>query len=290
MTGTASPRTGTGVPATARSIRVPARPRRRGPDLAREREILADLPPGSVVLGVDEVGRGALAGPVSVGVCAVGPATGVVPDGLNDSKLLAAAVRESLVEPVRAWAVSVAVGHASPAEIDAQGIVAAQRLAARRALVRVTVMLDAMGLRAAATILDGKHDWLATPPAVDLFDALAPTAVEGAVGQGLVAVPDTLTADTRVPPVPEWHVPVECEVKADMRCASVAGASVVAKVERDALMSAAAARPDLAAYGLDGNKGYGSSAHRAAIAEIGASSWHRRSWRLPVRGGGMMEP
>lgn len=228
-----------------------------GPDLVRERELLATLPERAVVLGVDEVGRGALAGPVSIGVCAVARDAGQVPLGLNDSKMLRPAVREALVEPVRAWSVACAVGHASPGEIDALGILAAQRLAARRALLRVRASLDAVGLVAGATILDGRHDWLAEP-AADLFATVEQQAA------------------------PAWDVPVVCVVKGDMRCASVAGASVLAKVERDALMTQAAARPELVAFGLDGNKGYGSAAHLDALAASGASDWHRRSWRLPA--------
>ncbi|MGC5626737.1 ribonuclease HII [Georgenia sp. Z1344] len=236
------------------------------PDLARERELLADLPEHTVVLGVDEVGRGALAGPVTIGVCAVGRATGEIPAGLTDSKALRPAAREALVEPVRAWAAAWAVGHASPAEIDALGILPAQRLAARRALVAVHADLARGGLVAGATILDGAHDWLAEPEA-DLLTLASDAVVAAAAG------------------VPAWDVPVMTEVKGDLRCASVSGASVLAKVERDALMVEAAARPELEAFGLAGNKGYGSAGHLAALAELGASDWHRRSWRLPARRG-----
>lgn len=231
---------------------------RSGPDLTHELGLLQDCAPGGVVLGVDEVGRGALAGPVTVGVCAIGADAGQIPAGLNDSKMLSAAVREALVGPSRCWAVSIGVGHGSPREIDSLGIMAAQRLAAARALAQVLAGLD--GRPVVATILDGTHDWLAAP--ADLFGA----------------------ADE------PWPTPVTTIVKGDMRCASVAAASVVAKVERDGLMTAAAARPELAPYGLDGNKGYGSARHREAIAAHGPSDLHRVSWRLPAREGGMMAP
>ncbi|MGC5617463.1 ribonuclease HII [Georgenia sp. Z1491] len=244
-----------------------SRSARPGPDLSRERELLADLPDDAVVLGVDEVGRGALAGPVTIGVCAVGRAVGEMPVGLTDSKMLRPAAREALVEPVRQWSAAWAVGHASPAEIDSLGILAAQRLAARRALAVVRSELAAAGLVAGATILDGAHDWLAEPVA----DLLA------------------LVSDDVVPPPGDspraWDVPVLCEVKGDMRCASVSGASVLAKVERDALMVEAALRPELEVFGLAGNKGYGSARHLAALADVGPSDWHRRSWRLPTRRG-----
>jgi ribonuclease HII len=241
---------GTGPAASGRSI--------PGPDLAHELDLLAACAPGGVGLGVDEVGRGALAGPVTVGVCAIGADATEIPAGLNDSKMLSPAAREALVGPSRSWAASIGVGHGSPQEIDSLGIMAAQRLAAGRALAQVLAGLD--GRPVVATVLDGTHDWLAAP--ADLFGA----------------------ADD------PWPTPVTTVVKGDMRCASVAAASVVAKVERDRLMTEAAALPEFAPYGLDGNKGYGSAKHRAAIAAFGPSALHRVSWRLPARREGMMAP
>ena len=84
---------------------------------------------------MNEVGRGALAGPVSVGLAIVGAATpDAFPRGLADSKQLSPARREALVEPCRAWLIDSAVAHAQPTEIDALGIVGALRLAGQRAL------------------------------------------------------------------------------------------------------------------------------------------------------------
>jgi len=66
--------------------------------------------------------------------------------------------------------------------------------------------------------------------------------------------------------------------KADQRCASVSAASVLAKVRRDALMAElSTAHPE---YGWEDNKGYGSAAHRAAIASLGPTEHHRVSWNL----------
>ena len=94
----------------------------------------------TLVAGSDEVGRGALAGPVSVGVAVVGRATRPrFPAGLADSKLLPAATREHLCAPIRAWVAGAAVGHASPAEIvrarfgNDAGIVGAALAASRLA-------------------------------------------------------------------------------------------------------------------------------------------------------------
>lgn len=76
-----------------------------------------------LVAGVDEVGRGCLAGPVAVGAVVVDVSCLTSsPVGLADSKLLSAPARRELVEPIQAWATAAAVGWASPAEIDAVGI------------------------------------------------------------------------------------------------------------------------------------------------------------------------
>ncbi len=98
------------------------------PTLEVERSLLQQ---GCVRLAaLDEVGRGALAGPVSVGAVVIDASVGAPPRGLADSKLLTALARGRLIEPIRAWAVSWAVGHATPLEIDQGGIMAALTLAA----------------------------------------------------------------------------------------------------------------------------------------------------------------
>lgn len=193
------------------------------------------------VAGIDEVGRGALAGPVSVGIAVVSREVGEIPVGLTDSKLIRAAVREALIPQIEQWCVCSAVGHASAAEIDEVGIIAALRRAAVRALAALPVAADAV-------ILDGSHDWLTR--ADDLF----------------------ADADDVITP------PTTMRVKADQTCASVSAASVVAKVERDAIMTALDL--EYPGYGFSGHKGYGSDTHRAAIRGLGASDVHRKSWNL----------
>jgi ribonuclease HII len=137
------------------------RPRRPSPSvppsLRLERQFLREG--RTLVAGMDEVGRGSLAGPVSVGVLVVDAQTRTAPTGLRDSKLLSPAVREVLAPKVARWAVASAVGHAEPDEIDAIGIIAALRLAGRRALAQLPVLPDLV-------ILDGNHDWLSSkaPP------------------------------------------------------------------------------------------------------------------------------
>ncbi|MFB4193409.1 ribonuclease HII [Streptomyces carpaticus] len=107
-----------------------------------------------IVAGVDEVGRGAWAGPVTV--CAAVTGLRRPPEGLTDSKLLTPARRVALAEVLSGWVTAHALGHASAQEIDALGMTAALRLAAVRALEGLPVRPDAV-------ILDGKHDYLGAP-------------------------------------------------------------------------------------------------------------------------------
>lgn len=139
-----------------------------------------------VVAGIDEVGRGAWAGPVTV--CAAVTGLRRPPEGLTDSKLLTVKRRTELAAVLDGWVSAHALGHSSPEEIDELGMTAALRLASLRAL-------EALPVRPDAVILDGKHDYLGTP----------------------------------------WQV--RTVIKGDQSCVSVAAASVLAKVRRDALMA-----------------------------------------------------
>lgn len=188
------------------------------------------------MIGVDEVGRGAIAGPVAVGAVAADVWSVESLAGVRDSKLLTERRREALAEGVRAWGTARAVGLATAAEVDAQGIIAALGLAARRALVELHEA--GVGILAATVLLDGSHDWLS--------------------------------------PALQSRPRIVTRVKADRDCSVVATASVLAKVERDRLMIDADAQHP--GYGWSGNKGYGSAQHLAAIAELGATPMHRRTW------------
>ncbi|TFC18989.1 ribonuclease HII [Cryobacterium algoritolerans] len=204
------------------------------PNLDVERAMMAAG--ATCVIGCDEVGRGALAGPVGVGVAVVGPAAAAIPDGLRDSKMLSEPRREALAPLAAAWALHSAVGLASAAEVDELGIIFCLGLAGKRALAQ----LHAAGVDIAGSVvlLDGNDDWL-----------------------------------TRA-----LHTPlnVVTRVRADQDCGSVAAASVIAKVHRDRLMiEADALNPG---YGWAGNKGYGSAAHMEAIALLGPTGLHRKSW------------
>lgn len=206
-----------------------------------------------LVAGMDEVGRGALAGPASVGIVVVDASVGTAPSGVRDSKLLTPAARQALVPRIRRWALCYAVGHAGPDEVDAVGILAALRLAAHRALTQLPVTPDLL-------LLDGNHDWFSERRVPT--DELAPLP--------LFAVPP-------VPRVPS--IPVRTMIKADLRCSSVAAASVLAKVERDAhMVRLHDEHPD---YCWADNKGYSAPEHHQALLEKGPCEHHRRSWRLP---------
>jgi ribonuclease HII len=219
-------------------------PRTRPPSLRVEKRLLRD---GHTLLGAcDEVGRGALGGPVTVGIVLVDATVQRPLAGVRDSKLLTPQARVALVPRIRRWVVGHAVGHASPVEIDEHGIIAALRMAGWRALAQLPARPDVV-------LLDGNHDWLSRPRQPTLFD-------------------DTPLADAEPPRV-------RTMIKADLQCSSVAAASVLAKTERDAIMVRLAA--DHPGYGWDENKGYSTAAHVEALRRLGPSVHHRQSWRLP---------
>ena len=192
---------------------------------AFERELAAERG-GSVVIGLDEVGRGPLAGPLAVG--------GVVLDaddpiaGLNDSKQVRPEDREVIADEVRRHARAWTVQYVEPADIDRVGMTAALRQAFAAAIAEV----EAQGVAVDVVLLDG----------------------------------NPLHLDPR-----EVNV-----VKGDGKCASIAAASLVAKVARDHVMEAYAER--YPGYGFESNKGYGSEGHMAAIRERGLCPIHRRSF------------
>ncbi|CAI9386362.1 ribonuclease HII [Microbacterium sp. T2.11-28] len=207
------------------------------PRLTVERRLLKEHP---LVIACDEVGRGALAGPVAVGA-AVMDAAGArrrVPVGLRDSKLVAEHHRHDVAGRARQWVSASAVGWADAAEIDRVGIMRALGLAALRAIADLRVA--GIVPEDAVIILDGNYDYI-TP----------------AGGSGL-----------RVQPI----------IKADRDCASASAASVIAKVARDDLMTGLHA--DLPVYQWSRNKGYASPEHRAAIRSHGLSAHHRASWAI----------
>jgi ribonuclease HII len=219
------------------------------PTLRLERRLLRDG--ARLVIGCDEVGRGAIAGPVGVGLSVFDGHGRRIPLGLRDSKMLAEPKREALHPVVQQWSTAHAVGLASNDEIEQVGIIAALGIAAMRAFAGL--LAGGMVLSDAVVLLDGSHDWLS--PALDRGEPVA---------RGAAAI------------APEVRPVVTTRVKADRDCAVVAAASVLAKVHRDRVMIAADVEHP--GYGWAGNKGYASAEHYAAIDRLGATSLHRMSW------------
>jgi ribonuclease HII len=201
----------------------------------------------------DEVGRGALCGPVTVGAVLVTEQTKTAPQGVRDSKLLQPEARRRLVPRIQRWAAAYGVGHASPYEIDHFGIMTALRLAGHRALAQLEV-------EAGSVLLDGNHDYLSPPAQPSMLE---PTVL------------------MRVPPVVTM-------IKADLRCAAVAAASILAKTARDEIMIGLA--DEFPAYRWQVNKGYAAPDHMAALAEHGPTPHHRISWSLSALAGRGVPP
>lgn len=177
-----------------------------------------------VVCGVDEAGRGPLAGPVCA--AAVILPRGLVIEGLNDSKKLTEKRRESLYGEITSSAEAYGIAFASVEEIEELNILGATYLAMNRAIA-------ALGRDIDLALIDGNRN----------------AGIE---------------------------YPSRAVVKGDSLCASIAAASVLAKVTRDRYMTELDER--YPGYGFAKHKGYGTKAHYAAIRELGASPVHRPSF------------
>jgi len=176
------------------------------------------------VAGLDEAGRGPLAGPVVAGVVILAPGAAI--EGLDDSKRLAPGERERLFDLIQVRATAVAVGVVDPAIIDRVNILEATRLAMERALRALPV-----------------------EPELVLTDFVALRAL----------------------PWPQRNL-----VHGDHRSATVAAASIVAKVTRDRIMEQADREyPD---YGFARHKGYATAGHQLALSRLGACPLHRRTF------------
>lgn len=183
-----------------------------------------------VIVGIDEVGKGAWAGPLCVGVAVI-PVDGELP-GVRDSKSLTEKRREAIFDEVGEWCTAWAVGYASHSECDDLGMAEAQRLATRRAL-----------------------------------DEL---------GQQLPHPPDAAVVDGKWDFVSPEIARVDMHVKGDVSCASIAAASILAKVSRDRVMRDVARHYPM--WSFETNKGYPCHWHRSALQGYGLSAIHRRSW------------
>ncbi|MBR5489805.1 MAG: ribonuclease HII [Oscillospiraceae bacterium] len=176
------------------------------------------------ICGVDEAGRGPLAGPVCA--AAVILPRGLEIEGLNDSKKLTEKKRDKLFDLIKESAVSYGIAFASVEEIEELNILGATYLAMNRAIAQ-----------------------LETAPALALIDGNRNAGIE---------------------------VPSQTVISGDARCASIAAASILAKVTRDRYMLEMAEKyPE---YSFEKHKGYGTKAHYAAIREHGISPIHRPSF------------
>ena len=176
------------------------------------------------VAGVDEVGRGALCGPVVTAAVVLGD--GFDDEGLDDSKRLTARQREALAVRIREQARAFAIGVAGPAEIDAVNILQATLVAMRRAIAALPLVPDLV-----------------------LVDALT---------------------------IPGLGIAQRAIIKGDAISVSIAAASILAKVTRDALMVELDTQHP--GYGLASNMGYGCQLHRDALRRLGPTPIHRRSF------------
>jgi ribonuclease HII len=178
---------------------------------------------GSIVAGVDEVGRGPLAGDVVAAAVILGDSS---PAGLTDSKALSPRQRERLAETILSEAVSWSLGRATVAEIDELNILQASLLAMWRAV-------EGLSVQPSLVLVDGNH-------------------------------------------LPRWSYEARAIVKGDLIEPAISAASIVAKVTRDSEM--VILDDQYPGYGFATHKGYPTKAHLAALASLGVSPVHRRSF------------
>jgi len=184
---------------------------------------LLQISGGSIVAGVDEVGRGPLAGDVVAAAVILGDSS---PAGLTDSKALSPRQRERLAETIRSEAVSWSLGRATVAEIDELNILQASLLAMWRAV-------EGLSVQPSLVLVDGNH-------------------------------------------LPRWSYEARAIVKGDLIEPAISAASIVAKVTRDSEM--VILDDQYPGYGFATHKGYPTKAHLAALASLGVSPVHRRSF------------
>ena len=177
-----------------------------------------------LICGVDEAGRGPLAGPVCAAAVILPPEMELA--GLNDSKKLSEKKREQLFPEIQRVALAWSVAFASVEEIEERNILGATMLAMNRAIAGLSLTPD-------LALIDGNRN-------------------------------------------KEIEVPSRCVVHGDARCASIAAASILAKVSRDHLMLELAR--EYPQYGFEKHKGYGTRAHYAALREYGPCPAHRPSF------------
>lgn len=202
------------------------------------------------VIGIDEVGRGAIAGPVAVGAFVLDLHSldeARIPSKLQDSKMMTERNREAVFAELATWEPGYAVGFVEADLIDEKGIVWSLAQAAVNALEQlnqIPAVRDAIANQQVHLLLDGTHNWL-----------------ESVVSR----------------------IPVTVRAKADRDCVAVAAAACLAKVTRDRHMVQLS--ETVPGYLLEGHKGYASAAHIQAVRRLGPSEIHRVSWLTKILSG-----
>jgi ribonuclease HII len=207
------------------------------------------------LIAVDEVGRGAIAGPVAVGAVLIDLYDEIfleqAPKGIADSKLLSEQQREALFSPIVSWVRYFGVGMVSAEEIDRIGIISALAKSGRLAIDQTLAAWPERSELASSGIkilLDGSHDWLGSS---------------------------------------SFGIPVVVRPKADRDSLSVATASVLAKVLRDRYMVELSNSDNR--FGFESHKGYAAATHIAALKKFGPSEHHRHSWLTKILADGQLE-
>ena len=190
-----------------------------------EYEANLQLNGSSIIAGVDEVGRGPIAGPVYAAAVILSPSH--IPLGLNDSKKLSAKQRKLICKDIQKHA-DVSIASASEREIEKLNILHASHLA----------MMRAIG--------------------------------------GLKSTPDHILIDGNLIPR-DLNIPATAIVKGDASCASIAAASIIAKIERDQFMYDLGQQ--FPGYGWEKNVGYPTLQHLKAIQDIGITPYHRQTFK-----------
>ncbi len=204
-----------------------------------------------MVCGVDEVGRGAWAGPLAVGIAIAGKDS--APENIRDSKALTEKRREAVFAEVADWCAYWSVGFAEPQECDSLGMSLAQKLAASRAL-------ENLGAEPDWALIDGNWNFLAdsrqngTSYTADTTDT-TDTADTG----------DLASRSTTI-------------IKGDTKSLTIAAASILAKVTRDRLMREIG--DSHGPYRFSHNKGYPCAWHKSALGAWGATPIHRKTWKF----------
>ena len=191
----------------------------------------------NMILGIDEVGRGAWAGPLVVGACILNNAQ---IDGLTDSKALTKKQREKIATEIRESPAIVGLGWISNEELDKIGLSDSLKLATKKAVKEVQAKCKEHGVGFDEVVIDGTVNFLSNTPLEKHTSTLK---------------------------------------KADLLISSVSAAAIYAKVARDNFMAELSKKPEFSCYGFEKHSGYGTAKHRAALAEFGVSSFHRKSFK-----------